>query len=54
MLEGKKAYLVGILMGLAGAAYGLGWIDEGTFKTLEGILLGGGIMALRAGIAKTQ
>ena len=51
-LKGKKSYAIGFLLILAGGLRQQGFIDETTFRLLEGVLLGGGIMALRAGISK--
>lgn len=51
-LKGKKSYLIGFAMVIVAGLRHLGYIDESTFKIVEGLLLGGGIMSLRAGISK--
>mgnify|MGYP001593603097 CR=1 FL=1 len=51
-LRGYKSYIVGFLMVVVAGLRHLNYIDESTFKVVEGLLLGGGIMALRAGISK--
>ena len=51
-LKGYKSYAIGLLMILAAGLYQQGYINEQTFRLVETLLLGGGIMALRAGIAK--
>ncbi len=51
-MGGYKTYIVAGLMVVASGLRALGYISDDTYKTLEGILLGGGLMALRAGIAK--
>ena len=50
-LEGKKTYIVAILLGCLSAAKFLGWVDESTFQVFLAVLTGGGLAALRA--AKT-
>lgn len=51
---GYRTYIVGAMMIVVSGLFYQGYISEGLFKTLEGILLGGGIAALRAGIASTK
>jgi len=54
MLPGYKTYAVAAAMVVLSGLYGQGYLNEGTYKTLEGLLLGGGLAALRAGIAKVS
>lgn len=49
-LKGKKTYLVAAAMVIVAGLHALGYIDEATFRALQGILLGGGLAALRAGV----
>lgn len=51
-LSGFKTYICALLMIVVGGLYQQGYIDETTFKSLEAIILGGGLAALRAGIKK--
>ena len=51
-MSGYKSYIVAALMAFVTVAHSMGWIDDATRDTLSGILLGGGIAALRAGINK--
>lgn len=53
MFDGYKTYLCALGIGVAAAAYALGVIDETTYKALLGALGGGGLAALRAGVAKS-
>ena len=50
--EGKKTYIVAILMVITAGLYQQGYIDETTFKAIEGVLAGGGFAALRSGMVK--
>ncbi len=50
-MKGKKTYICAGIMGLVAVAYGMGMIDESTRDLLEGLVLGGGLAALRAGIS---
>lgn len=53
-LKGKRTYLCAILMVLIGGLYQQGFLSEELFKTLEAIVLGGGLAALRAGVKATN
>lgn len=46
-MDGKKTYIVAALMGLLAVIYTLGMVDETMYKTIQGLLLGGGLAALR-------
>jgi hypothetical protein len=50
-LRGKRTYLVAIVIGLVAVARHLGWIDAATAEMIETVLIGGGLAALRAGLA---
>ena len=52
-LDGKKTYVVAVLMGLATAAKTLGWLDETAFLALMGFLNATGLGTLRAGVQKS-
>ena len=52
-LSGYKSYGVAGLMILVAGLHAQGYISDGTKDLLQGLLLGGGIAALRAGISKT-
>ena len=49
---GWKTYAVGAAMVLAGGMYQQGYINENTYRVVEGMLMGGGLMALRAAVSK--
>ena len=51
-LSGKKTYLVAIAMIIVSGLWAQGYISETLYRLLEGVLLGGGLAALRAGVAK--
>lgn len=53
-LKGKRTYLIGFLMVIVGGLFQQGFISDTLFKTLEGVLTGGGLMALRAGVADAK
>lgn len=50
MLQGKKTYILAILIGVMSAAKALGWINESIFQTLMGILGASGLATLRSSI----
>jgi len=52
-LSGKKTYIVAALMAIATGAKFLGYLSPEAYTTVEGLLLGGGLAALRAGVAKS-
>ena len=52
VLSGYKTYIAAVLMVIVGGLYQQGFIDDTTFKSLEAIILGGGLAALRAGVKK--
>ena len=47
-LEGKKTYLIAIVLGITSSAKFLGYIDEETFQIMFALLTGGGLAALHA------
>jgi hypothetical protein len=53
MLSGYKTYIVGALLGVTAAAEYLNFIDADTGAQLRALLLGGGLITLRAGV-KTE
>jgi hypothetical protein len=52
MLDGYKTYIFAGLMALVAFAKYMGYITADAAQAIEGILLGGGIAALRAGVKK--
>ena len=52
MLKGYKTYICAGLIGLASAAYFLGYLDAAQYTAALGLLGGGGLAALRAGVDK--
>lgn len=50
MLSGYKTYIVGALLGVTAAAEYLNFIDADTGAQLRTLLLGGGLITLRAGV----
>lgn len=54
MLSGWKTYLFAAMMVITAGLYAQGYISETAYKALEGLLGGGGLAALRAGVAKMQ
>ena len=52
-LDGKKSYLLAIAAGLLTMAHSLGWLGDGTYQTLMGLVGAGGLAALRAGVTKS-
>ena len=51
-MNGWKTYTIGFLMIFVAGLKQMGYISEEVFKVLEGVLTGGGLMALRAGVTK--
>ena len=51
-ISGYKTYIVAALIGVLAAGKFLGYIDGETFATLSALLGGGGLAALRSGVAK--
>jgi len=51
-LSGYKSYIIAALLGLTAAMNYLGFMDTETMGMLTVLLTGGGIAALRDGIAK--
>ena len=51
-LSGKKTYLIAFAMIVAAGLHAQGYIGLETYQWVEGVLMGGGFMALRAGVAK--
>lgn len=52
-LNGKKTYIVAAAMGIVTALHYAAIIDDNTFQTLVVILTGGGLAALRDGVARS-
>ncbi len=49
-LKGKRTYLIAAAWCIVTFAYAIGMIDQHTFELVQGILLPGGLAALRAGV----
>lgn len=52
MLSGWKTYLVAIALIILTGLHSMGYITDTLYATLQGLLAGGGLAALRAGISK--
>jgi hypothetical protein len=52
MLSGYKTYIIAGLIAVAAGAHYLGYIDNALYETVVGLLAGGGLASLRAGVAK--
>lgn len=50
MLRGYKTYGVAVLMIILSGLHAQGYVTESLYTTLQGLLLGGGLAALRAGV----
>ena len=51
MLEGKKTYITGALIAVVAFARHLAWVTPEMADTITNLLLGGGLVFLRSGIA---
>jgi len=51
MLSGYKSYLVAAAMVVLAGLHAQGYINDSLFVTLQGVLLGGGVAALRSAIS---
>ena len=51
-LSGKKTYLIAAVMIVVAGLYSQGFISAEVYKIVEGVLVGGGLATLRAGVAK--
>lgn len=49
-LQGKKTYLIAAAMVVASGLYAQGYLSAEVYKIVEGVLLGGGLATLRAGL----
>jgi len=52
-LSGRKSYLLGFGIVVVAGLYSQGYIDESEYLTLLGLLNGGGLASLRAGVKKS-
>ena len=50
MLKDRRTYIIGTLIGIVAAAKAMGYISEAVADTLTELLLGSGLITLRAGI----
>jgi len=50
--RGYKTYIIAILIGVLATGHALGYVDDTSFQTFTALLASGGLMALRAGVAK--
>lgn len=50
-MQGYRTYIVAALMAVASAVFGMGYITRDAYETMMGILMSGGFMAMRAGMA---
>lgn len=54
LLIGKRTYIAAAGLVVTGGLYQQGYITEETYRALEALMLGGGLAALRAGIARER
>ena len=47
-LKGKRTYLVALGISVVTGAHYLGWVNDSLFQAIMGVLVGGGLAALRA------
>ena len=52
MFKGYKSYVIAALLVIVAGLHAQGYITDSLYTTLQGVLLGGGIATLRAGISK--
>jgi len=53
MLEGKKTYIVALILGLATFIRAMNWITQEQYEVILGVASASGLAALRAGVAKS-
>ena len=51
-LDGKKTYITAVVAALASFAMAMGWLSQGQYQVILGLLGSLGLAALRAGIEK--
>lgn len=52
MLSGYKTIIIAVLLGIFTTLKSLGYIDHDTWETIFGILSSGGLLTMRAAVAK--
>jgi hypothetical protein len=52
-LDGKKTYITAVVAALASFALAMGWLNQGQYEVILGLLGSLGLAALRAGVAKS-
>lgn len=52
-MQGYKTYIVAVLMGALSTAHMLGYVDDGTYQAILGLLSAIGLGTLRAGVTKS-
>ena len=52
-LDGKKTYITAVVAALASFALARGWLSQGQYEVVLGLLASLGLAALRAGVAKS-
>jgi hypothetical protein len=53
-LDGKKTYITAVVAALASFALAMGWLSQGQYEVILGLLGSLGLAALRAGVAKNS
>ena len=53
-MKGYRTYIIAALMVILSGLHAQGYITDALYTTLQGILLGGGLAALRAGVAGSK
>ncbi|HLD47192.1 MAG TPA: hypothetical protein VJA64_05160 [Desulfobaccales bacterium] len=51
-LDGKKTYITALAAALASFAMAMGWLSQGQYEVILGLLGSLGLAALRAGVTK--
>ena len=52
-LSGRKTYIIAALLVIASGLRAQGYINDNAYQLIEGVLIGGGLASLRAGVAKS-
>ena len=54
VMKGYRTYLVAAVMVIVAGLHAQGYITDSLYTTLQGVLLGGGLAALRAGVSASK
>jgi hypothetical protein len=53
-LSGKKTYFISAGLVILSGLHAQGYLDDALYASLQGVLLGGGLASLRAGVTKSS